>query len=110
MDFDVTLADVQAAATRIAGKVRRTPTYHSAGLSARLGVETWVKLESLQLAGSFKVRGCYNRLMGLSEAELKRMREAGRDFVRSPGFQPFSTAAFVDIFRRIVEEDAGVSV
>ena len=72
MDFDVTLADVQAAATRIAGKVRRTPTYHSAGLSARLGVETWVKLESLQLAGSFKVRGCYNRLMGLSEAELKR--------------------------------------
>ncbi|MGY6248630.1 threonine ammonia-lyase [Bosea thiooxidans] len=72
MDFDVTLADVQAAATRIAGKVRRTPTYHSAGLSARLGVETWVKLESLQLAGSFKVRGCYNRLMELSEAELRR--------------------------------------
>lgn len=72
MDFDVTLADVQAAATRIAGKVRRTPTYHSAGLSARLGVETWVKVESLQLGGSFKVRGCYNRLMGLSEAELKR--------------------------------------
>ncbi|WP_449254990.1 threonine ammonia-lyase [Bosea sp. (in: a-proteobacteria)] len=72
MDFDVTLADVQAAATRIAGKVRRTPTYHSAGLSARLGVETWIKLESLQLAGSFKVRGCYNRLTGLSEAELKR--------------------------------------
>ena len=37
--FDVTLADVQAAAARIAGKVRRTPTYYSAGLSARLGVE-----------------------------------------------------------------------
>lgn len=72
MPFDVTLADIQAAAGRIAGKVRRTPTYHSAGLSARLGVETWVKVESLQLGGSFKVRGCYNKLMGLSEAELKR--------------------------------------
>jgi threonine dehydratase len=72
MDFDVTLADVQAAATRIAGKVRRTPTFHSAGLSARLGVETWVKVESLQLGGSFKVRGCTNRLMGLGEAELGR--------------------------------------
>lgn len=72
MDFDVTLAQIQAAATRIAGKVRRTPTYHSAGLSARLGVETWVKVESLQLAGSFKVRGCFNKLMGLSEAELAR--------------------------------------
>ena len=72
--FDVTLADVQAAAARIAGKVRRTPTYYSAGLSARLGVETWVKVESLQLGGSFKVRGCYNKLMGLSEAELARVR------------------------------------
>ena len=70
--FDVTLADVQAAAARIAGKVRRTPTFYSAGLSARLGVETWVKVESLQLGGSFKVRGCYNKLMGLSEPELKR--------------------------------------
>ena len=72
MPFDVTLADIQAAAGRIAGKVRRTPTYYSAGLSARLGVETWVKVESLQLGGSFKVRGCYNKLMGLTEAELKR--------------------------------------
>lgn len=72
MTFDVTLADIQAAATRISGKVRRTPTYHSAGLSARLGVETMVKVEALQLAGSFKVRGCFNKLMSLGEAELKR--------------------------------------
>ncbi len=72
MNFDVTLGDVQAAAARIAGKIRRTPTYHSAGLSARLGVETVVKVESLQLGGSFKVRGCFNKLMSLSEAELGR--------------------------------------
>lgn len=72
MNFDVTLADIQAAATRISGKVRRTPTFHSAGLSARLGVETVVKVESLQLGGSFKVRGCFNKLMSLSEDELKR--------------------------------------
>lgn len=72
MQFDVTLADIQAAAARIAGKIRRTPTYFSAGLSARLGVETVVKVESLQLGGSFKVRGCFNKLMGLSEAERAR--------------------------------------
>jgi threonine dehydratase len=72
MQFDVTLADIQAAATRIAGRIRRTPTWHSAGLSARLGVETVVKVEALQLAGSFKVRGCFNKLMGMSEAELAR--------------------------------------
>ncbi len=72
MTFDVSLADVQAAAARISGKVRRTPTYHSAGLSARLGVETMVKVESLQLAGSFKVRGCFNKLMSLGEDQLRR--------------------------------------
>ena len=72
MPFDITLSDIQAAAARIAGHVRRTPTYHSAGLSERLGVETWVKLESLQLGGSFKVRGCFNKLAGLTEAELAR--------------------------------------
>lgn len=72
MTFDVTLADIQAAAARIAGKIRRTPTYFSAGLSARLGVETVVKVESLQLGGSFKVRGCFNKMMGLSERELAR--------------------------------------
>ena len=72
MSFDVTLADIQAAASRIAGKVRRTPTFLSAGLSERLGVETVVKVESLQLAGSFKVRGCYNKLLGLSDAEKAR--------------------------------------
>ena len=72
MEFDVSLADVQAAAARIAGKVRRTPTYRSAGLSERLGVETWVKFESLQLGGSFKVRGCFNKLMGLHGSELER--------------------------------------
>lgn len=72
MEFDVSLADIQAAAGRIAGKVRRTPTYRSAGLTERLGVETWVKLESLQLAGSFKVRGCFNKMSGLSDAERAR--------------------------------------
>lgn len=72
MSFDVTLADIQAAATAIGGRVRRTPTFVSAGLSARLGVETVVKVESLQLAGSFKVRGCFNKLLGLSDAERQR--------------------------------------
>ena len=64
------LAGVLLSGIFFAGKVRRTPTYYSAGLSAWLGVETWVKVESLQLGGSFKVRGCYNKLMRLSDAEL----------------------------------------
>jgi threonine dehydratase len=39
------------------GRVRRTPVEYSAGLSELLGVPVWLKLESLQLTGSFKIRG-----------------------------------------------------
>jgi len=72
MPFDVTLSDIEAARARIAGHVRRTPAYVSPALSERLGVEVIVKHEGLQLAGSFKVRGCTNTLMQLSPEERAR--------------------------------------
>lgn len=67
--FDVTLADIESAQQRIAGRVRITPTYASAALSARLGIQTLVKLECLQNAGSFKVRGSFNKLLMMSPQE-----------------------------------------
>lgn len=48
--------DVQAAATRIAGRVRRTPVMAA-------GPAQWFKLEFVQHAGSFKTRGMMNRIM-----------------------------------------------
>jgi threonine dehydratase len=39
------------------GKIRRTPVEYSSGLSEIVGVPVWLKLESLQLTGSFKIRG-----------------------------------------------------
>jgi threonine dehydratase len=72
MIFDVSLADIEAARQRIAGRVRVTPTYVSPALSARLGCEVVVKMEGLQDAGSFKVRGCFSRLLTLSPDELTR--------------------------------------
>jgi len=61
-------ADVEAAAARFAadgrGFVRRTPLWKLPG--SALGVacaEVWVKLEQLQVGGSFKARGMYNRLL-----------------------------------------------
>ncbi|KAA2244342.1 threonine ammonia-lyase [Salinarimonas soli] len=70
--FDVTLADIEAARPRIAPHVRRTPAYASAALSALLGRPTIVKLETLQLAGCFKVRGVVNKILSLSEEEHRR--------------------------------------
>lgn len=70
--FDVTLADIEAARRRIAGHVRVTPTYASEALARRLGAASFVKLECVQLAGSFKPRGNFNKLLSLSEAERRR--------------------------------------
>ena len=58
----VTIADIEAAADVIAGDVVRTPTVAAPGLSREAGCEIYLKLESLQLTGSFKARGARNRL------------------------------------------------
>ncbi|GIE76174.1 threonine dehydratase [Actinoplanes philippinensis] len=52
----VDLADVQAAAKRVDGRIRRTPV-----LAA--GPDLWFKLEFMQHAGSFKTRGMMNRIL-----------------------------------------------
>ena len=54
---------IAAARTRIAGDVRRTPLLRLPG--RELGVdcaELWLKLEQLQVGGSFKARGMFNRM------------------------------------------------
>lgn len=49
-------------------------------------------------------------LKGLSEDQIEGYRLAARRFLESPSFRPFSSRAFLDIFRRLVREDAGVDV
>ena len=68
----VTFADIQAARTRIAGAVDRTPTRYSRKLSQLTGAEVWVKFDNLQFTGSFKERGALNRLLSLTPDERKR--------------------------------------
>lgn len=65
----VTLADVQAAREVLADVVRTTPMEPSRPLSAKLSGPAWLKCENLQRAGSYKVRGAYVRISGLSAAE-----------------------------------------
>jgi hypothetical protein len=48
-------------------------------------------------------------LHSLGTREIRRYRETARQFVASPRFRPFSTDAFVDLFRQIVAEDTGVT-
>lgn len=61
--LDITPAIIRAAQKRIATDVRRTPLLRLSG--AALGVpcaELWLKLEHLQISGSFKARGMFNRM------------------------------------------------
>jgi threonine dehydratase len=56
-------AVIRAAAQRIAGDVRRTPLWRLPGSAFGLAVaEVWLKLEQLQVGGSFKARGMFNRM------------------------------------------------
>jgi threonine dehydratase len=69
MPETVMLADIQNARQRIAPCVRRTPLTASAFLSERLKTNVYVKLELFQKTGSFKVRGAFNKALGLSAEE-----------------------------------------
>jgi threonine dehydratase len=67
--MSVSIKDVEAAADRIAGDVVRTPTVEAPGLSRVTGCALRLKLENLQLTGSFKARGARNRLAALDRAK-----------------------------------------
>lgn len=69
MPSPLTMADVEAAAGRLAGVAHRTPVLTSRTLDARTGASVFVKAENLQRAGAFKFRGAYNRLVQLSADE-----------------------------------------
>ena len=68
---DNTLAMVDRAAIELAGRrifedVRRTPLWRLSGRQLGLDVaEVWLKLEQLQVSGSFKARGMFNRMRSL---------------------------------------------
>jgi threonine dehydratase len=64
-----TLADIEAARTRVGRHARVTPVYGSETLSRRSGRRVWLKAENLQRTGSFKIRGAVNKLTGLGDAE-----------------------------------------
>ena len=59
----VSLADIRAAQERIAGHIIRTPLIYSPTLSTMTGASVYLKLETLQKAGSFKVRGATNKIL-----------------------------------------------
>jgi threonine dehydratase len=66
------LAAVEAARARLRDAIYQTPCPYSRTLSELTGTRCHVKLENLQMTGSFKERGAANLLLQLDEAERRR--------------------------------------
>jgi threonine dehydratase len=66
------IADVHAAAARIAGRVLNTPVLRSDELDAATGCRLHFKCENLQIGGAFKLRGAANAVWSLQPAQAVR--------------------------------------
>src|ERR1700722_19706639 len=67
----IAVESIETAAQFLEGRVRRTPVEYSHALSKTLKAPGWLKLESMQLTGSFKMRGAFFRLSKLTPAERR---------------------------------------
>jgi threonine dehydratase len=68
----VTIEQIQQARRLLEGVVRKTPMEHAQDLERLHGGPVHLKCENLQRTGSFKIRGAYTRIHGLSEQERAR--------------------------------------
>ena len=66
------LQDIEAAAARLEPVIIRTPLLTSPALDAAVSGSVLIKPECLQLTGSFKIRGAYNRLCQLDREQRPR--------------------------------------
>ncbi|TFG28835.1 threonine/serine dehydratase [Candidatus Thorarchaeota archaeon] len=68
----VSIDDIKQARDRIKEYIKMTPLRASPFLSKLTGASVFLKLESEQVTGSFKVRGALNRLMTLSKEDAEK--------------------------------------
>lgn len=73
-------ADIEGALGRIAAYVRRTPVLRVEPEATGLRVPVWLKLESLQSTGSFKVRNAFALLLGAAVPDAGVVAASGGNF------------------------------
>ncbi len=90
-DLPVAIDDILEAKKRLAGKIYKTGMPRSNYFSERCKGEIFLKFENMQRTGSFKIRGAFNKLSSLSEAEKRK--ERGGMFRRQPCARGFASPA-----------------
>ena len=68
----ISLDDILAARERLRGSIYYSPCSPSQMLSNLTGLEIYLKLENLQMTGSFKERGALNRIAMLTQEQAAR--------------------------------------
>jgi threonine dehydratase len=64
--------DVLAAAHRLRGVIQRTSCTFSSALTEHVGADSYLKWESAQITGSFKLRGAFNALLTMAPEARRR--------------------------------------
>jgi threonine dehydratase len=68
----VNIEQIEQARKLLEGVVRKTPMEHARDLEKLHGGAVYLKCENLQRTGSFKIRGAYTRIHGLTDEERSR--------------------------------------
>jgi len=71
-NVSLTLSDILTARERLRDSIYYTPCPHSQMLTALTGQQIYLKLENLQMTGSFKERGALNRIAVLTPQQASR--------------------------------------
>ena len=70
--MSLTIREIEEARRRIAPYIMQTPLLRLQNLDAYLGCQVYAKAECMQTTGSFKYRGAMNKILSLTEEELRR--------------------------------------
>ena len=60
-----TLQDIHEAQQRIAAHIRHTPLLRADKIEKQVGCQLYLKPETLQITGAFKIRGALNKVLSL---------------------------------------------
>ena len=71
-DLPVAIDDIIEAKQRLAGRIYKTGMPRSNYFSERCKGEIFLKFENMQRTGSFKIRGAFNKLSSLTDAEKRK--------------------------------------
>lgn len=67
----VPLTSIYQAAQRLNSIIKKTPYAYAPFLSEAAGCDVYLKKENLQITGAFKIRGAYNMIASLDEAQRR---------------------------------------